>query len=95
MGARVLLLVSTTIAPGLGAIAICVFYLFPEWSALDKSYQNYQKLATSGAAMRELSIAQSAENRHRINCFAEGIRVLLGGIMVSIGVHGLCLLPRR
>lgn len=95
MKGRLLLLVSTTIAPGLGAIAISTFYLFPEWSALDKSYQNYQKLATSGAAVRALSIAQAAENRHRINCFAEGLGVLLGGIMVSIGVHGLCLLPRR
>jgi hypothetical protein len=95
MDGRVLLLVSTTIAPGLGAIAISTFYLFPEWAALDKSYQNYQKLATSGAVVRDLSIAQAAENRHRINCFAEGVGVLLGGIMVSIGVHGLCLLPRR
>ncbi|WP_171572437.1 hypothetical protein [Leptolyngbya sp. Cla-17] len=94
MGGRALLLVSTTIVPGLGAIALCVFFLFPEWAALDRSYQNYQKLATSGAAIRELSIAQAAENRHRINCFAEGIGVLLGGIMVSIGVHGLCS-PRR
>jgi len=66
MGARVFLLVATAIARGLGAIALCVFFLFPEWSALDKSYQNYQKLATSGAAVRELSIAQAAENRHRI-----------------------------
>jgi hypothetical protein len=61
MGVRVLLLVLSTIAPGLGAIALCVFYLFPEWSALDKSYQNYQTLAASGATMRELSIAQSAK----------------------------------
>ena len=95
MGARVFLLVTTTIAPGLGAIAISTFYLFPEWSALDRSYHNYQTLAKSEAPVREVSVAQAAENRHRINCFAEGIGVLLGGIMVSIGVHGLCLLPRR
>jgi hypothetical protein len=30
---------------------------------------------------------------NRINCFAEGIGVLLGGILVAIGLHGLCLLP--
>jgi len=95
MGARVFLLVATAIALGLGAIALCVFFLFPEWSALDRSYHNYQMLAKSGADLRELSIAQAAENRHRINCFAEGIGVLLGGIMVSIGVHGLCTLPQR
>jgi hypothetical protein len=95
MGGRVLLLLSCAIAPGFGAIVLCTFYLFPEWAALDKSYQNYQALAASGATMQALSIAQAAENRHRINCFAEGVGVLLGGIMVSIGVHGLCLLPRR
>ena len=95
MKGRLLLLVSTTIAPGLGAILLCMFYLFPEWSALDRSYHNYQMLAKSGADVRELSVAQAAENRHRINCFAEGIGVLLGGIMVSIGVHGLCTLPQN
>ncbi|MEX0269273.1 hypothetical protein AB3R30_09020 [Leptolyngbyaceae cyanobacterium UHCC 1019] len=95
MGARVLLLVSTTIAPRMGAIALCTFYLFPEWAALDRSYHNYQMLAKSEAPVREVSVAQAAENRHRINCVAEGIRILLGGIMVSIGVHGFCLLARR
>jgi hypothetical protein len=92
---RVLALLGFAIAPGLGAIAICTFYMFPEWSALDRAHRNYQSLASSGADMRALSIAQSAENRHRINCFAEGVGILLGGVMVSIGVHGLCLLPAR
>jgi hypothetical protein len=92
---RVLLLLVTTIAPGLGAIAISTFYLFPEWAALDRAYRNYEQLSRSGARARELSIAQSAEVRHRINCFAEGIGVLLGGVIVAIGVHGLCVLPEK
>jgi hypothetical protein len=92
---RVLLLLVTTIAPGLGAIAISTFYLFPEWAALDRAYRNYEQLSRSGAGARELSIAQSAEVRHRINCFAEGIGVLLGGVIVAIGVHGLCVLPEK
>ncbi|NJN32798.1 MAG: hypothetical protein HC824_22090, partial [Synechococcales cyanobacterium RM1_1_8] len=33
---------------------------------------------------------QQAETRHRLNCFAEGIGVLLGGIWMSIGIHGIC-----
>ena len=94
MSQRGLLLFLSAIAPGLAAIAISVFYLFPEWAALDKAYRNYQKLASS-KDLAALSIAQAAENRHRINCFAEGVGVLLGGVMVAIGVHGLCVLPKR
>jgi hypothetical protein len=95
MSSRGLLLLLTTIVPGLGAIAISTFFLFPEWAALDRAYRNYEQLSRTGAGTRELSIAQSAEVRHRINCFAEGIGVLLGGVIVSIGVHGLCTLPDR
>ncbi len=95
MSNRGMLLLLTTIVPGLGAIAISSFYLFPEWTALDRAYRNYEQLSRSGARSRELSIAQSAEVRHRINCFAEGIGVLLGGVIVAIGVHGLCTLPDR
>jgi len=94
MRIRVLTLVFGVIAPGLGAIALSGFYLFPEWSALDKSHRHYETLAAAGADLRELSIAEAAENRRRINCFAEGVGVLLGGVIVSIGIHGLCLLPK-
>ncbi len=93
MSLRVLILLLTSVLPGLGAMAISTFYLFPEWAALDKSYRNYERLATTGANVRELSIAEAAEMRHRLNCFAEGIGVLVGGVMVAIGVHG-CTLPK-
>lgn len=93
MRLKVLILLLTSVLPGLGAIAISGYYVFPEWTALDRSYRNYQTLAAQGQGQRELSIAQAAETRHRINCFAEGIGVLLGGIIFSIGVHGLCMLP--
>jgi hypothetical protein len=92
---RGLLLLLTTIVPGLSAITISTFYLFPEWAALDRAYRNYEQLSRNGAGVRELSIAQSAEVRHRVNCFAEGVGVLLGGVMVAIGVHGLCGLPDK
>ncbi|MGV0027941.1 hypothetical protein [Phormidesmis priestleyi] len=94
MNLRVSILLLTTVLPGLGAMALSTFYLFPEWAALDKSYRNYEKLAAAGANVRELSIAQSAEMRHRLNCFAEGVGVLLGGVIVAIGVHG-CTLPKQ
>ncbi len=42
------------------------------------------------STIRELSIAEAAENRHRINCFAESVGVLLGGVITAIGIHGIC-----
>ena len=92
---RILVLLTFTIAPGLGAVLLSSLFLFPEWAALDRSYQNYAKLAATNASLRELAIAESAEMRHRLNCFAEGIGVLLGGVIVAIGVHGICTLPRN
>ena len=94
MNLRLIILLLTTVLPGLGAIALSTFYLFPEWTALDRSYRNYEKLVATGAGVRELSIAESAEMRHRLNCFAEGVGVLLGSVIVAIGVHG-CTLPKQ
>ncbi|MCY7282016.1 MAG: hypothetical protein LH679_00965, partial [Cyanobacteria bacterium CAN_BIN43] len=69
---------------------------FPDWAMLTVSHQNYQKLAASPAStLRDLAIAEAAENRHRINCFAEGVGALLGGIILSIGIHGICTLPTQ
>ncbi|MCY7274996.1 MAG: hypothetical protein LH702_15005 [Phormidesmis sp. CAN_BIN44] len=56
MNLRVSILLLTTVLPGLGAMAISTFYLFPEWAALDKSYRNYERLAAAGANVRDLSI---------------------------------------
>lgn len=95
MNLRVLALLSLVVLPGAAFMGISGFYLMPEWATLTASHQNYQALAASGAAERELTIAQAAETRHRINCFAEGVGVLLGGIIFAIGIHGICTLPPR
>lgn len=84
------------VLPGLGASAVSAYYLFPDWTALDKSHRNYQRIAQSPTSReRDLLIAQAAENRHRMNCFAEGIGVLIGGVIMAIGIHGLCTLPNQ
>lgn len=95
MSVRVLTLLLATILPGLGAVGISSYYVLKDWAALDQAHRNYTKLAEIGAGLRELSIAEAAETRHRINCFADGVGVLLGGVIVSIGIHGLCMLPKR
>lgn len=89
------LLLFLVVLPGVACVGISTYYLFPEWKTLEDSYTQYQKLVRSNAPVRELSIAQAAENRHRINCFAEGVGVLLGLTISSIGVHGLCTLPKQ
>ena len=96
MNSRVLALLILIVLPGAVFTGISTYYLFPEWVVLDNSYQNYQKLAqTPTASVRDLSVAQAAETRHRLNCFAEGVGVLLGGVVVAIGVHGICTLPQQ
>ncbi len=93
MSLRLWTLVLLVMLPGVALGGSSAYYLFPDWAALDASHRNYQKLAQdSNSTLRDLAIAEAAENRHRINCFAEGMGVLLGGVIFSIGVHGICTL---
>jgi len=84
---RIIILLLLVVLPGFWAQAVCAYYLIPEWAALTASYQNYRASGT------EISIARTAQEIHRINCFAEGVGLLLGGIIVSLGIHGVCMLP--
>ncbi|MBW4695727.1 MAG: hypothetical protein KME27_28595 [Lyngbya sp. HA4199-MV5] len=96
MSIRVLVLLVLVVLPGAALVSISTYFLFPEWATLTKSYQNVQALAqTPTASARDVSLAQAAENRHRLNCFAEGMGVLLGTVVVAIGVHGICTLPQQ
>ncbi|HBE17152.1 MAG TPA: hypothetical protein DEG17_20325 [Cyanobacteria bacterium UBA11149] len=93
MKQRQIILLLIVVIPGLAAAVLSGFFLFPDWTALDASHRQYQELARSpSSTLRDLSIAQAGENRHRINCFAEGIGVLLGGVIAAIGIHGICTL---
>ena len=93
---RSLILILAVVLPGIAATSLSAYYLIPEWAVLEASYKNYQMVAKSpSSTIRELSIAQAAENRHRINCFAEGVGVLLGGTIAAIGIHGICTQSRR
>jgi hypothetical protein len=80
----------------LGFVAVLVsgYYLCLDWAALRGADSRFEQLAQQNASLSALFIAEARENVHRINCFAEGIGVLLGGILAAIGLHGLCLLPR-
>ena len=80
----------------LGAMfaAVSTYCLFPEWGVLGTSYQNDQRLAQrSTVSVCNLNMAQVAGNRHRLHCFAERVGVLLGGVITSIDIHSISILP--
>jgi hypothetical protein len=70
------------------------YYLCLDWTALRAADARFEQLTRQNAGLTALFIAEARENVHRINCFAEGVGVLLGGILTAIGLHGLCLLQR-
>lgn len=96
MKLRFIVLVVAVVLPGLVAAGISIYYLLPEWVALEASYRYYNRVANSPlSTMSDLFVAQAAQNIHRINCFAEGVGVLMGVAIAAIGIHGICTLPRR
>ena len=96
MNCRAVVLFFLVVLPGMAVATISTYYLFVDWAALDASYKHYEQVVKSpSSTMRDLVIAQAAENRHRTNCFAEGVGVLLGGVITAIGIHGICTQPNR
>ena len=79
------------ILPGLAVVVVSGYFLLQDWAALNAAFARFQQEVRAGADLRALFIAEAEQNVHRINCFAEGVGLLLGAIMVAIGVHGLCL----
>jgi len=90
-GLRVVALGIVTIV-GVTASLVSGYYVFQDWAALNMYYARFEDLTMSASDMRSLFIAEANQNAFRINCFADGVGVLLGAIIAAIGVHGLCLL---
>jgi hypothetical protein len=96
MGLRVWALLLFAVLPGVFFAGMSAYWLFPDWAQLQASQKRYAELANRPAVTAtDLMIAEAAENRHRINCFAEGVGVLLGSTILAIGIHGICTLPDR
>ena len=86
---RLAVLCSTTIVPGLFFVGCSTYYLFQDWAALERSFQQFNTLSQSQPTVQQLLIAKAAEDRHRINCFAEGVGVLGGWGIAAIGIQAL------
>lgn len=85
---------SMIVMVGLTASLVSGYYVFQDWAALNMYYARFEKLVMSSAEMRSLFIAEANQNVFRVNCFADGVGVLLGAMLSAIGVHGLCILRR-
>lgn len=81
---------------GLGLLAALVsgYYVLQDWASLNLYYARFESLVMSAAPQRSLFIAQAHQNAFRINCFADGVGVMLGAILCAIGVHGLAMTRR-
>ena len=88
-----ILLIFLLILPGLAVMVVCGYYALLDWNRLQVSYNHFQSLSSAGADLKTLYTAQSIQNIHRINLFAEVVWGLLGAVLAGIGLHGLCTMP--
>lgn len=87
---RIPILFCALVAPGVFCFAFCMFYALQDWAALQRNYADFTRIAQSAAPLREVFVAESMQNIHRINLFADVVWALLGAIVAAIGIHGLC-----
>lgn len=83
------------ILPGLGSLGGSGFYVLQDWASLNRAFANWEHVVRTGGNNRALAVAATYEGAFRLNCFADGVGVLLGGLSFAVGVHGLCQLPAR
>ena len=77
------------VLPGVLGVVIFGYYCLVDWAALQADYAHYVQVAASSADLRAVFVAESQQNIHRINLFAEGVWALLAAILAAIGVHGI------
>ena len=85
-------LFALVVLPGASAVLVCGYYLFQDWGALISAFGRVERAVAQGGD-RALAVAFGLDSVYRINCFADGVGVMLGAILFAIGVHGLCVMP--
>ncbi len=88
------LLLVLVVLPGVAGFIGFGYYALIDWESLQKAYSYFNTAAQSKAALETLFVAEAQQNIHRINLFADGVWTLLSFIIASIGLHGICTIPR-
>jgi hypothetical protein len=89
---RRLVLTLCVLLPGLAAAGVSGFFLLRDWAALTAAFARLEAVARSGGDTQALLVAQGYDHLYRLNCFADGVGVLLGLLIAAVGIHGLCTL---
>lgn len=71
---------------GLCACLASAYYVFADWHALNVFYARFESLVKSNAPERSLFIASTEQAAFRLNCFADGVGVLLGAMLAALGL---------
>jgi hypothetical protein len=91
---RYLLLAIFTILPGVLGVLIFGYHALADWRDLQQAYIPFANAVQGKASLETLFITEAMQNIHRINLFADGIWTLLSMIISSIGIHGICTVPK-
>jgi hypothetical protein len=83
------------VLPGIAAMVVFAAYAWQDWVALQAAYTHFEETAARSSDLPTLFIAEAKQRIHRDNLFAEGVWTLLAGVIVAIGIHGLCACRRE
>ena len=83
------------VIPGLIGSLVSGYYVLQDWGALNRAFFRWENLVRSGKGGYALVVAHDYQNMFRINCFADGVGVLLSAILCAIGLLGLSVLLKK
>ena len=70
---------------GLTACGFSAYYVFVDWHSLNHFYARFEELIRENASQRSLFIVATHQAAFRLNCFADGVGVLMGAILSALG----------
>jgi hypothetical protein len=88
-------LCSLAIVPGIVGALVSGYYVLKDWAALNRAFVRWEQLVRAGETGHALTVAHDYQNMFRINCFADGVGVLLSAILCAVGLLGLSVLSAR
>jgi len=85
-----LLLMLAVLALGCVGIACFAYWAVVDYAALNQADAEFLTVINNGSDLKTVFIAESRQQIHRINLFAEGVWALQSGVFAAIGLHGVC-----